>query len=271
MNQDKTRMNLSPWESRSRTFGCEYRSVLFKSLPDVLNEYVHRWHVSQVLQGVSDLDRKTSIRILDIGCGYGRISGEIRDRFSDARIYGMDISRNYVKMFEKYVGRSNGLVGDVRALPFKKDGFDCVIAVTTLMYLSKDNLHAVLREIFRTLRRTGKLVLIENNRRGEDIFTLFGMVTKVQRFLSRDDLAVQTGGHAFDHSEIQKAINELDGRILDRRGFPAFTFGILPLFIVSKINGKVLNVMLYVCQRLDKYLEDKPMFSKHILYIVQKL
>ena len=77
-------INVAEWEKRSKMFGSSPKGVLFKGLPDIFNEYIHNWQLNRIL---SEIDTKSKeINILDIGCGYGRISMPILEIFPQTKI-----------------------------------------------------------------------------------------------------------------------------------------------------------------------------------------
>jgi len=72
------------WDDREQRLGATKRSVLFKRFPGWLNQSIHRRHRSFVLR---HLPEKAS-RVLDVGCGYGRMSLEIKQRFPEMQSGG---------------------------------------------------------------------------------------------------------------------------------------------------------------------------------------
>ena len=44
--------NKIAWEKRSKLFGTSLKGVLFKGVPDVVNEHVHDWHKKVILHSI---------------------------------------------------------------------------------------------------------------------------------------------------------------------------------------------------------------------------
>src|SRR3989304_7928539 len=123
----------SSWEKRSNQYGADYRSVLFRSLPPILNQYIHDWHLQQVIQALRPALQNGSCRILDGGCGYGRVTMELQHVFPDAKIIGLDMSYSFVLQFKRLT-KCQSVHSKTQPLPFHSQVFDCVIIVTVLMY-----------------------------------------------------------------------------------------------------------------------------------------
>lgn len=63
-------------------------------------------------------------RVLDIGCGSGRITKFLTDH--DLNVVGIDISRNMLKLAEEKTPDAEFLKQDMRKLDFPKESFDGV-------------------------------------------------------------------------------------------------------------------------------------------------
>lgn len=123
------------WEERSQEYGSKIEGVLPKSLPRPVNEYLHNWMLEQIKRVV---EGREEAKILDLGCGYGRLSKEILDEFPKSRTFGIDVAQTYVNLYNQRLSpRGRAVKGDIRKLPFKDSSFDVVFMVATLMYLTK--------------------------------------------------------------------------------------------------------------------------------------
>lgn len=87
------------WDDREQRLGATKRSVLFKRFPGWLNQSIHRRHRSFVLR---HLPEKAS-RVLDVGCGYGRMSLEIKQRFPEMQFQGIDLCAKFCEEFQRSV------------------------------------------------------------------------------------------------------------------------------------------------------------------------
>jgi SAM-dependent methyltransferase len=101
--------------------------------------------------------RERPERVLDVGCGPGRLGALIVER-TGAHVVGVDSSPRMVEL-----ARESGLealVGDVQSLPFATGSFDCALAAWMLYHVP--NLDRAAAELVRVLRPGGLLVATTN-------------------------------------------------------------------------------------------------------------
>ena len=96
-------------------------------------------------------------KILDLGCGWGRVLKPVLDQQGDA--VGLDISHNMLGLSRKHLDKNGHntplLQGDGTRLPFRDNTFDKVYSLLVLQHLSKENGKAVFSEIHRILKPGG--------------------------------------------------------------------------------------------------------------------
>ena len=98
--------------------------------------------------------------ILDVGCGPGVILAEIRRRYSDLALYGVDLSESRLldaRRSLEDLRRVSVHRASATALPFKSDSFDPIYSRFLLEYLA-DRCRAV-REMVRVCRPGGTVLL----------------------------------------------------------------------------------------------------------------
>jgi trans-aconitate 2-methyltransferase len=110
---------------------------------------------------ISRLDLSGDEKVLDIGCGDGRITAQIAARVPRGKILGIDLSRDMVdyavcKHPQKYHPNLAFRQKDASQLDFQEE-FDLVVSFACLHWL-KDHL-SVLEGIRRSLRPSGKVLL----------------------------------------------------------------------------------------------------------------
>ncbi len=110
---------------------------------------------------IAKLDLKGDERVLDIGCGDGKVTAEIADDIKTGSIVGIDSSCEMIQLAQnRYANseRSNIKFAehDARDLPFNNE-FDVVFSNAALHWI-KDHL-SVLRGIGRSLCSGGKMLL----------------------------------------------------------------------------------------------------------------
>lgn len=111
---------------------------------------------------VSDLLPARGQRIIDIGCGYGRLLPCYADRFADVVLF--DGSVSLLRHARESAGGCATLVaGDVAHLPFKPASFDAILSIRVLQHLA--DLEGALRGVQRILARDGRFVFSYHNKR----------------------------------------------------------------------------------------------------------
>jgi len=114
----------------------------------------------------STVKMPTRSRVLDVGCGVGRISFEFAAR--GIEVYGLDISKEMVEVAKAKSRDVEFLVMDSGRLGFRKNLFDLAIAVTVLQHVTKEEtMRAAIQEMIRVVKPTGKVAIMEHIARKE--------------------------------------------------------------------------------------------------------
>lgn len=107
----------------------------------------------------------THRRILDFGCGPGRVISALKDMHPEAELFGSDIDGEAIGW-----ARANlADVGDFRVngpnppLPFADETFDLVYSISTFTHLPEDMQHGMLAELRRILKPSGVLLTTKLN------------------------------------------------------------------------------------------------------------
>lgn len=257
--------NRISWEERSRRWGASLRGVLFKNFPEVLNEHIHRWHLRVILDF---LELKRPESLLDVGCGYGRLSTAIREKFSHIEMVGLDISPHYVSLYQQHLQRP-AFVAGVEQIPDTVGVFDCILAVTVLMYVAKDNLPKAVSQLMNHLRSGGTCIVIENHCSGKFFLNPFGL--KDRFFSLKSTVDVFTGGRCFQQHEIKSLAQRAGGEMVRELRMPVTTLLIIPVYILMKILPMgFCRGLLKVISVLDKCLERSFLPSIHAAYLIRK-
>lgn len=263
ISNNQAKIEVSAWERRSINYGSKLKSVLFQGMPDAANEHFHTTHLKFILDCLKD--GKPTMRILDIGCGYGRLSLPLVKKFPQAQISGMDISPNYVKLYRENTGR-DAFIGAIDAIPAELGTFDYIIVVTVLMYLPEERVTEVFSGLFAHLNPGGKIIIIEPSQSGLKFQTCFGL-TK----LLRQTKKIDTGGRSFMDAQIPTAVYRSDGIILREERIPATTFFFLPVYAAVKILPLNWTNIIFRCLTyLDNLFKNKKLPTLWSFYLLGK-
>lgn len=255
------------WEKRSQILGDSREAVMEQSFPPVINAYIERRiHTQEIISKV----KNKKLKCLDVGCGYGRIASLVVKKNPNLFVDGIDISKTFVAMYNKKLkGKGKAVVGDVKKLPYKKNTFDFIWVVGTLMYLEtlKDQ-EAGMKELFRVLKKGGEILIIEPNKPGHNLLKLWGFIPFVYRTVLRKR-KVETYGIYFPWNRIDSLISNQKGILLEKKGYPFFSFCLLPMIGIGKINSKWTSKALGIVSKLDKNATF-PKYSWFVTYIARK-
>ncbi|QKD19586.1 class I SAM-dependent methyltransferase [Mesorhizobium sp. NZP2077] len=150
--------------------------------------------------------------VLELGCGYGRISNRLAEK--GARVTGMDRSAILLKKAEADAAERGVdveyVLGDMRSVPWR-DRFDAAFLwYTTFGYFDDADNERVLREAASSLRKGGRL-LIDNPNRFESLRHEVPVCSVVQR---NDDVRIDIFSNDVlrDRENLERIIVR-DGRV----------------------------------------------------------
>jgi len=123
-------------------------------------EYLNSFEKRKLDDFLKDINGK---KILDIGCGTGRIIQDLLDKGAD--ITGVDVSTEMLKIAEKKFPNSNFVEADIRELPFKDNTFDIVICTFVIVHLKQVELEGAFDEVYRILKPGGSFILTNINQK----------------------------------------------------------------------------------------------------------
>lgn len=248
------------WENRSKQFGKKIEGVLPKSLPPVLNNYLDSFMFDEIANCIEDKPNK----ILDLGCGYGRLSRRLLQKYHKVETIGVDISQNYVDIYNRELKpRGKAIKGDIRKLPFENNSFDIVFMTTTIMYIiDSKGQEKVIHEMTRVLKPEGFLIIIERSPTGHKIFTLGGLLSSLRGKSSSEIASV-----SFTPNYMKEVLRKNKLKIIKISGIPFWTIFIHLNLVLSFINVNLLIIFLQFIKSLDKKFSSFLTPSMYISYI----
>jgi SAM-dependent methyltransferase len=141
------------WQEQSDGF---YQNASYEDLRPVAQDYIHKCHL-RVLRHLNP----TGHLLLDAGCGPIQYPEYLE--YSKGYQYRVcaDISYIALKEARKRIG-SHGLyvVCDVAYLPFESDSFGGEVSLHTTHHLPSDEHIRAYQELYRTLAKSGKAVIV---------------------------------------------------------------------------------------------------------------
>lgn len=106
------------------------------------------------------LNSITARKILDFGCGPGRMTKALIPFFPD--VYGIDVVPWAVEQAKRLCPRGKFQLYDGETIPFMDGYFDAIISWTVLQHVPPPEIQNLCREIMRVMAKDGKLVMYEN-------------------------------------------------------------------------------------------------------------
>jgi ubiquinone/menaquinone biosynthesis C-methylase UbiE len=104
-------------------------------------------------------------RILDVACGTGRFLRQLGAAVPKAKLYGLDLSPNYLKRAQSVLSDAADVslaVDNAEAMPFADGFFDAVSSVFLFHELPWDVRRTVAAEAWRVLKPGGTLVVCDS-------------------------------------------------------------------------------------------------------------
>lgn len=175
-------------------------------------------------------------RTLEIGCGEGRASRDLRSRGHD--LVATDVSPTLVRHAQEADPQGRYLVADATRLPFEDGAFDLVVAYLVLMDVN--DMPAAVREAARVLVPTGRFCLgvthpvadagAFESREDDARFVIAGSYLETRPVkvpIERNGLAFTFTGWAYPLEAYMRAF-EAAGLLVERLREPASPDRVLP-------------------------------------------
>ena len=163
--------------------------------------------------------------VLDIGAGTGTLAIQLRRRYPEARIVGIDPDAEILAIARRKAAEA-GCEVDFREafsqeLPFADDSFDAVVSTLVFHHLKPDVKRATFREIARVLKPGGRLYVGDFGRPADPLQAALALQARVfDGFeVTKDNLSGRLP-RMFEEAGLREA--RVDGRM--RSPFGTLTF-----------------------------------------------
>lgn len=104
---------------------------------------------------------KNPKRIIDIGCGDGKLTKRVRDQFPESEIVAIDNSSNQIEMATSEPGTVNFQLGDI--VDYSSESkFDCAYSFYAFPHIQKSKLLSALKSVKALLTEEGEFYLFTN-------------------------------------------------------------------------------------------------------------
>lgn len=182
-------------------------------------EFQGKWSANDISTLVSSqMNMQQPIRILDWGCGPGRVIRHLPDLLGKQHAYfGSDYNEKYVEWCKKNISNISFITNELEPpLKFESNSFDVVYSLSILTHLSEKSHYSWANEIFRILKpggifivstqgeafknkmlenerlrfEKGELVVRSFSKEGHRIFSTFQPETFVRKLFASFDIAI---------------------------------------------------------------------------------
>lgn len=194
---------------------------------------------------------ENNLKVLDLGCGTGRISAVLERSEKINSLYGVDFSRPMLdycqKRFQKSKKIKEFILSDIsKKLPFKKNTFNLITTIRVIKY--NHNWSQILNECYRILQREGILIFEMPNK------------NSVNRLAQYEVPICST-----TEGQLRSILTKIGFKILTVEGGP-----VLPGFIYDNVKSKFIATLILKTERVFKYFLGETLFARFIYVACQK-
>ena len=145
-----------------------YKASASSTQPGSTNAYGLHYRFSDVLARHVD----APLKILDLGCGFGKSTLPIAEKWRSAKVEGIDLAEGCLRLAALEAAQSSldnlsYKQGDVASIDAPDEAFDVVTSTMLLHELEPDALKNVMTEAYRILSPGGSLVQLDFRARDE--------------------------------------------------------------------------------------------------------
>ena len=201
--------------------------------------------------------------VLDLACGNGRWL----DRFQPRSYLGIDLSTTMLEEARKHYPTAHFLQADMTELPLPNESFDGVISMFGAMgHLPLAGQEAMVREVWRVLRRGGLAVLTNGN-----LWSPFNLPTTITGGRVRIE-GVRVRVHSTTPRKFERLLSGF--RLLRIESYDYSYLPITPLKFVACLFSKNYREIYSDWMNLFnhcRYIPTMRWFGKQLLAVVEKV
>jgi ubiquinone/menaquinone biosynthesis C-methylase UbiE len=140
--------------------------VLFKGTANAMR----RQALPPLAEAFAGRDQR-KLRLIDIGCGTGRLLDFVKQAWPRLPALGLDLSAAYIRHAGRHLGRwsrINLVVANAEAIPMQDNSCDAVTSTFLLHELPPEVRRTVISEASRVLKPGGRLILMDSLQLGDE-------------------------------------------------------------------------------------------------------
>ena len=146
-------------------FSQDYEQIHNKSIKmfGEKSEYFYKYKIKILDNFFLEQKIEKKIKLLDLGCGIGKLERYLYTSFPFANVCGIDSSSESIKVASSANKKTTFLVYNGEEIPFKDNSFNAIILAGVLHHIPPTKREIVLKESFRVLKKSGYLFIFEHN------------------------------------------------------------------------------------------------------------
>ncbi|MEO6489460.1 MAG: class I SAM-dependent methyltransferase [Ferruginibacter sp.] len=153
---------------RERTFdefdeyASDYRSVHTQNIK--LSGADSFYFAKMKVKLLRSTEKNVPLKILDLGCGDGATELFMQEFFPDWKVTGIDVSRQSIDVaMARKLSNAEFLIYDGSKTNYPNGSFDIIFVAGVLHHVNFDLHPDIIKEIWRLLKKGGRLYLFEHN------------------------------------------------------------------------------------------------------------
>lgn len=134
-----------------KIYNEDKKTILLSQYKDPLLDHLYQ-------KIILHLNKTNGKKVLDIGCGAGKVISLIKDE--DYEITGVEVDKKAYLIAQEKAGNKNNckiILGDILNIKLKKEYFDTVICSEVIEHTNKPDL--IINKIYQLLKKDGILIL----------------------------------------------------------------------------------------------------------------